>query len=81
MPRCKGENVGADSVAGGERQLLANSSGRILAYAVEGDGLGEPVFVLSPKAQAEDDGVLLSVVLDPGTDASFLLVLDAATLE
>src|SRR4029079_14596538 len=41
-PRRKGENVGADSVAEGERQLLANSSGRIFAYPVEGDGLGEP---------------------------------------
>jgi carotenoid cleavage dioxygenase-like enzyme len=42
---------------------------------------GEPVFVPSPKAHAEDDGVLLSVVLDIGKDSSFLLVLDAATLE
>ena len=35
----------------------------------------------SPKAHAEDDGVLLSVVLDIGKDTSFLLVLDTATLE
>ena len=42
---------------------------------------GEPVFVPSPSAAAEDDGVLLSVVLDIDKDRSFLLVLDAASLK
>jgi len=42
---------------------------------------GEPVFVPAPSAQAEDEGVLLSVVLDIGKDRSFLLVLDAASLK
>lgn len=41
---------------------------------------GEPVFVAAPDARAEDDGVLLSVVLDAGRGTSFLLVLDAKTL-
>jgi carotenoid cleavage dioxygenase-like enzyme len=41
---------------------------------------GEPVFVPRPGGEAEDDGVLLSVVLEPGRDASSLLVLDAADL-
>jgi beta,beta-carotene 9',10'-dioxygenase len=41
---------------------------------------GEPVFVSSPGATDEDDGVLLSVVLDGQRNTSFLLVLDAATL-
>jgi carotenoid cleavage dioxygenase-like enzyme len=40
----------------------------------------EPVFVPAPNAAAEDDGVVLSVVLDSATNTSFLLVLDAATL-
>jgi carotenoid cleavage dioxygenase-like enzyme len=40
---------------------------------------GEPVFVPSPHARAEDDGVALSVVLDGNTGKSFLLVLDAQT--
>lgn len=40
---------------------------------------GEPVFVPRPGAEAEDDGVLLSVVLDTEAGASFLLVLDAHT--
>jgi beta,beta-carotene 9',10'-dioxygenase len=42
---------------------------------------GEPVFVASPEAQREDDGVLLSVVLDGRTGTSFLLALDASSLE
>ncbi len=41
---------------------------------------GEPVFVAAPGGENEDDGVLLSVVLDAQTESSFLLVLDAATL-
>lgn len=41
---------------------------------------GEPVFVRRPGAEQEDDGVLLSVVLDAARGHSALLVLDAATL-
>jgi carotenoid cleavage dioxygenase-like enzyme len=40
---------------------------------------GEPVFVPRPGATQEDDGVLLSVVLDALAGTSFLLVLDART--
>ena len=40
---------------------------------------GEPVFVANPEGTAEDDGVILSVVLDTNQGNSFLLVLDAAT--
>lgn len=49
----------------------------------EGEGChpGEPVFVAAPQASAEDEGVLLSVVLDPARETSFLLVLDAANLD
>lgn len=43
---------------------------------------GEPVFVPSPEPdRAEDDGVLLSVVLDGRNASSYLLVLDAATMD
>ena len=42
---------------------------------------GEPVFVGSPGRTREDDGVILSVVFDSSTGRSFLLVLDASTLE
>jgi carotenoid cleavage dioxygenase-like enzyme len=41
---------------------------------------GEPVFVARPEAEREDDGVVLSVVLDAARSSSFLLVLDAADL-
>jgi beta,beta-carotene 9',10'-dioxygenase len=43
---------------------------------------GEPVFVARPGAdgiESEDDGVVLSVVLDAAAGRSFLLVLDAAS--
>lgn len=40
---------------------------------------GEPVFVESPDPSTEDDGVVLSVVLDSDSERSFLLVLDAGT--
>jgi carotenoid cleavage dioxygenase-like enzyme len=42
---------------------------------------GEPIFVPAPGAAGENEGVLLSVVLDAAVGASFLLVLDAASLE
>ncbi len=42
---------------------------------------GEPVFVQKPGTEAEDGGVLLSVVLDSKNKNSFLLVLDAKTLK
>ena len=40
---------------------------------------GEPVFVAAPDATGEDEGVILSVVLDGERGRSFLLVLDAAS--
>jgi carotenoid cleavage dioxygenase-like enzyme len=42
---------------------------------------GEPVFVATPEAANEDDGVILSVVLDANKAASFLLILDASTFQ
>ncbi|KAJ8401705.1 hypothetical protein AAFF_G00376760 [Aldrovandia affinis] len=42
----------------------------------------EPVFIPSPDATEEDDGVILSVVITPTQEnSSFLLVLDAKTFE
>lgn len=43
----------------------------------EGCYPGEPVFVPSPGAGEEDEGVVLSVVLDAAARSSYLLVLDA----
>jgi carotenoid cleavage dioxygenase-like enzyme len=43
---------------------------------------GEPVFVPAPEAhRREDEGVLLSIVLDASAANSYLLVLDAQSLE
>jgi carotenoid cleavage dioxygenase-like enzyme len=47
----------------------------------EGCYPGEPIFVERPAATQEDDGAILSVVLDTRRGASFLLILDAATFQ
>jgi len=56
-------------------------TGAVRVWQEEGTYPGEPVFVPRPEGTAEDDGVLLSVVLDPEAERSFLLVLDAASFE
>jgi beta,beta-carotene 9',10'-dioxygenase len=48
---------------------------------VPGCNTSEPSFVPSPDVRAEDDGVILSVLLDGSTETSSLLVLDAQTFE
>jgi len=50
------------------------------SWSEPGRFAGEPVFVARPDAEREDDGVLLSVVLDADEGRSMLLVLDAADL-
>jgi carotenoid cleavage dioxygenase-like enzyme len=50
-------------------------------WSEEGCFPGEPVFVAAPDADGEDEGVLLSIVLDGRTGNSFLLVLDAGSLD
>lgn len=60
---------------------LSDSRAKVLRWHRAGCYPGEPVFVARPGGLDEDDGVLLSVVLDSATCRSFLLVLDAATLE
>ncbi|MGC4897170.1 carotenoid oxygenase family protein [Micromonospora sp. DT31] len=55
------------------------TTGRTTVWRAEGGYPGEPVFVPAPTAAAEDDGVVLSVVLDARRGASTLVVLDGAT--
>lgn len=43
--------------------------------------MGEPLFIENPQAKNEDDGVILCVGLDANADKSFLIILDAKTLE
>jgi beta,beta-carotene 9',10'-dioxygenase len=51
------------------------------AWSAPGCYSGEPIFVREPGTEAEDAGVVLSVVLDTAASSSFLLVLDAHTFE
>ncbi len=54
--------------------------GATLSWSEPGCYPGEPVFVARPESEPEDDGVLLSVVLDARAGTSFMLVLDASDL-
>jgi beta,beta-carotene 9',10'-dioxygenase len=55
--------------------------GEAARWSAPGCFPGEPVFVREPGTEAEDAGVVLSVVLDAAAERSFLLVLDARTFE
>jgi carotenoid cleavage dioxygenase-like enzyme len=55
-------------------------SGTVRRWCESNTHPGEPLFVPEPDGEREDDGVLLSVVLDPEADRSRLVCLDAATL-
>jgi carotenoid cleavage dioxygenase-like enzyme len=54
---------------------------RTVVWEEPGSYPGEPVFVAAPDAKAEDEGVLLSVVLNGERGNSFLLVVDARSLD
>ncbi|HEY2333851.1 MAG TPA: carotenoid oxygenase family protein [Solirubrobacterales bacterium] len=60
---------------------LDNETGESVTWSEDGCYPGEPVFVPDPAAGKEDAGVVLSVVLDAAAERSFLLVLDAASME
>lgn len=64
-----------------ENQLIKVDTHRGTAkiWFQEGHYPGEPVFAPSHTATAEDDGVILSVVLDGNAGRSYLLALDANT--
>jgi carotenoid cleavage dioxygenase-like enzyme len=54
--------------------------GSTRSWSAPGSFPSEPVFVARPDAADEDDGVLLSIVLDAAAERSLLLVLDARDL-
>jgi beta,beta-carotene 9',10'-dioxygenase len=60
---------------------LDNESGKSMIWSEAGCFPGEPIFVAEPGRSGEEAGVVLSVVLDARRGRSFLLVLDAASLE
>jgi len=53
----------------------------VTTWQEEGCSPGEPVFVPAPGAQSEDDGVILSTVIDHTHQTSFLLVLDGRSFK
>ncbi|KAJ5513388.1 hypothetical protein N7463_002940, partial [Penicillium fimorum] len=53
---------------------------QVQLWACHGQSPGEPIFVANPEGTSEDDGVLLSVVLDGMRGKSYLLCLDARSL-
>jgi torulene dioxygenase len=57
-----------------------NITQQSIFWEVEGHTPGEPIFVADPDGTAEDDGVLLTVVLDGRAEKSYLLVLRAQDL-
>ncbi|MEA2340976.1 MAG: beta,beta-carotene 9,10-dioxygenase, partial [Solirubrobacteraceae bacterium] len=75
--------VGAPADGGWFDRIVATDvgTGRQQTWREPGTHPGEPVLAKRPGATREDDGVLLSVVLEPERAASSLVVLDAATLE
>ena len=70
-----------DQAAGLDQRLLKvdTRSGKALEWAESGTYCGEPVFVTRPGSDREDDGVVLSVVLETEAGRSSLLVLDGET--
>jgi Glucose / Sorbosone dehydrogenase len=64
IPRCKGEHVGPTR-AEGERTLLAQNAGRILAFPVTDDGLGEPEALVEELHFTNTDHGLNDVDLGP----------------
>lgn len=61
-------------------RVIDVDEGRVAEWHEPGTFPGEPVFVRRPGGTDEGDGVVLSVVLEPGRGGSSLLVLDARTL-
>jgi len=59
---------------------LDTETGTVRTFEDGGDYFGEPIFVPAPDPDAEDDGVVLTVALDPAADRSRLLVLSGDTL-
>jgi beta,beta-carotene 9',10'-dioxygenase len=55
------------------------TTGQTLTWHEPGTYPGEPVYVGAPGQTGEDEGVVLSVVLDSATSRSFMLVLDAGS--
>ena len=52
----------------------------VATWSVFGQSAGEPIFIQDPEKEGEDDGVLLTAVLDGTAGHSYLMCLDAKTM-
>lgn len=60
---------------------LNTETKEVVHWSEEGCHPGEPIFVPSPESQLEDEGVVLSIVIDQIHHSSFLLVLEASSFK
>ncbi len=60
---------------------LDTENGEVVYYTPRDGACGEPIFVADPLGTGEDDGVLLSVVLDKAEEKSFMVIVDARTMK
>jgi beta-carotene 15,15'-monooxygenase len=56
-------------------------TGRVVEFADGDNHFGEPLFVPRPGGDAEDDGVVLTVMLDVAAEHSWLVVLDGQSFD
>ncbi|MFN3404656.1 MAG: carotenoid oxygenase family protein [Cytophagaceae bacterium] len=59
---------------------IDTETGEVISRFEKGKYPSEPLFIPSPDAKSEDDGVIVTVVLDAEKCSSYLLVLDAKNL-
>lgn len=57
------------------------ATGESVRWQVPGHTPGEAIFVPNPQGSKEDDGILLTIVLDGFQGTSYLLCLDASTMQ
>ncbi|KAI3647200.1 hypothetical protein MP228_007421 [Amoeboaphelidium protococcarum] len=63
------------------QKLIAGGDNVIAVYRPEGRGVpAEPIFISNPEGDSEDDGVILSVILDHEKAESYLIILDAKSM-
>lgn len=89
-PRCNGSayryayGIGDGPTSGWESAPIIKldvDRGEADVWAQDGSYPGEPIFVAAPDGRNEDSGALLSIVLDAERQSSYLLVLDAETMQ
>jgi carotenoid cleavage dioxygenase-like enzyme len=76
-----GISASADSKWSDRIVKIDVTTGDAKVWSEPGCYAGEPLFVDRPGGSGEDDGAILSVVLDSGTEKSFLLILDSGSFE